>query len=423
MELYDGSKLVYDIEICKDIYSLKNTSDIVIYGAGGKGKEIFLQLKRAGIAVSFFCDLDMGKWGDCIENVTIISPFEIGYRKFSDNRIIYMIACVEQPQEVINLFRYMRLGNVQIITYWGIRMALYLNKEHLYGKGSKEANAFQIEKIKRRNRFINLGFSFMHTMLTAPDDAVWILQPGKTASSTLVRRLEEKKVSYVKLHSLEYPQHILGEEFSEVWKNMVNERMKKPFKIITAVREPISRDYSAFWQAFSDDNEMAMEMSILNKDFQKTYNKYIDLILSGNEHMKKILGMSMIFPWGEQFEWFDEQIKKYLDIDVFKYPFDKIKGYTIIKKGNVELLLYKVEKMESILDTIASFVGTAGLSKTNENVGGGKWYGLASSQFRRELKISRQYTDHYYRENPKMDHFYSLEEKECFLEKWEENII
>ena len=78
MELHDGSKLVYDIEICKDIYSLKNTSDIVIYGAGGKGKEIFLQLKRAGIAVSFFCDLDMGKWGDCIENVTKISPFEIG---------------------------------------------------------------------------------------------------------------------------------------------------------------------------------------------------------------------------------------------------------------------------------------------------------------------------------------------------------
>lgn len=422
MECKNSDKIVWDLEVCKDITLLKSASDIMIYGAGKKGKDIFFQLKNAGISVSFFLDLNINKWDAHIEDVKIISPFEVKYAGKDNDGYIYILACIEQPKEVVDIFKYMKLTNVKIITYWGINMALYVNRQYLYGIGTKEIILFDIQKKRRKDRFLDIGFSFMREIVTSPENAIWVIQPGKTASSTLEKRLEEKMVPYIKTHKLEYPEYLLGSDHRKIWEEGVEERKKKPLKIIIAVREPIARDYSAFWQAFSEGNEMAMEMPILHQDFQKTYDGYIKILMDGSSCMKSVLGASMIFSWGDEFEWFDEQIKKYLGIDVFQYPFDKEKGYTIIEKGSIQILLYKMERLETILDEVGSFVGSEKLSSINENIGENKWYGLAYSQFRKEVKISKKYVDHYYCGNRKMDHFYSLEEKERFLDKWKRNI-
>ena len=39
------------------------------------------------------------------------------------------------------------------------------------------------------------------------------------------------------------------------------------------------------------------------------------------------------------------------------------------------------------------------------------------------IKIPRDIVDFYYKDNPRMDHFYTEEEKTEFLKKWESNII
>ena len=45
-------------------------------------------------------------------------------------------------------------------------------------------------------------------------------------------------------------------------------------------------------------------------------------------------------------------MKEVFGIDVFAYPFDAEKGYTLIKEGNIELLLMKMEKLSELENVI-----------------------------------------------------------------------
>lgn len=423
MQNYHEDKVVWDLEVCKNIDLLKCASNIVLYGAGGKGNDVFYRLKRAGIIPSCFVDLDMSKCGGCVDGVQVVSPFELEQIDFGNDECIYIIACIEYVKEVVELLASMHLENTRLMTYWGIKMALYINREYLYKKGEKELCLINMEKERRKYRYYDHFFHHICSLGAPFEKDIWILQPGKVASTTLERRLAKNGIVFKKMHTLRYPQYLMGEEYRKTWEDSVSRLKEEPLKIVTVVREPIARDYSAFWQAFSKGNEMAMEMPILNKDFQKTYDEYIDLLLKGSMYMQDRMGSSLIFSWGDEFEWFDEQIKEILGIDVFQYPFDRESGYTIIQKGNIELFLFKVEKMESILNEISSFVGTEKLSEINDNVGVKKWYGLAYTQFRKEVKIPKEYVDHYYCGNAKMDYFYTSEEKQQFLNKWVENIV
>lgn len=415
-----NEKLVWDLEICKNISLLKTADEIIIYGAAERGKEIAGWLKNAGIFIDHFCDMDIKKWGNSIGDVEIISPFKLKNIEMTDAKEVYVIACIQYPKEFCRLAEELELKNIRVVTYWGIWTAIHLNAESIYTQNSKQPALFEIEKGLRKHKYMNVGFEFLHKLITAPEDTIWIVQPGKTASSSLEARLYEKGVPFVKEHHLKYPDHILGAEYKQIWENALQE--KKSLKIIAAVREPLARDYSAFWQAFTEGLERSMLMPILNRDFQQMYESFTSLIMKGSVYTRERLGVSMPYTWNDEFEWFDEQMKEYLNIDVFQYPFNKEKGYTIIKKENIELFLLKVEKMEDILDEISSFAGVDRLPAINANVGEKKWYGLAYSQFRKEVRLTNEYVDHYYRGNSKMDFFYSQEEKAEFLNKWRGNM-
>lgn len=68
-KMYD--RMVWDLEICKNIDILKKTDKIIIYGAGWKGNDIVFRLKAAEIKIDYFCDMNMNKWGNYIGNVKL----------------------------------------------------------------------------------------------------------------------------------------------------------------------------------------------------------------------------------------------------------------------------------------------------------------------------------------------------------------
>ena len=414
-------KLVWDLEICKNISLLKEAGEIILYGAAAKGRQVLGWLNDAGIAVDCFCDMDGRLWGAYVEGVKVVSPFQLQKIISRESGRVYIIACIQYPKELCVLLEHMELRDICLLTYWGIKTALCINVEAVYGKDSRQTACLRIENSLRKNRFVDVGLIFMQKLVEASDQTIWVVQPGKTASSSLELRLREKGILFIKEHYLRYPSHILGGGYRELWEKSIIKK-RKSMKVIAAVREPLSRDYSTFWQAFKAGLERSMLMPILHRDFQKMYGSFVDLILNGSIHTQEKLGISMPYTWNDEFEWFDEQIKEYLAIDVFQYPFDREKGYTLIEKNGVQLFLFKVEKLESILDKIALFAGTTELSAANANVAEQKWYGLAYSQFRREVKLPKKYVDHYYDRNAKVDHFYTQEEKAEFLKRWRENV-
>lgn len=413
-------KIVWDLEVCKDITLLKEAERIIIYGAAEKGKDILGWLHDAGIEIDYFCDMDLKKWGGYIEDKEIISPYKMKDDIDRYGKISYVIACIQYPGELFELLKKAEMQRVRLISYWGIRAALQIHAESIYKENLERRTLLQIENKLRKRKYIDLGMEYVRALIKSPDNALWVIQPEKAASSSLDVRLKKNNIPFYIGHYLEYPSHILGEEYRYIWEREIQK--KRTIKLIVAVREPLSRDYSAFWQSFTEHVQQIMRMPILQNDFQKMFEEFVDFILKGSWYTKERLGDSMPYTWNDEFEWFDEQIKRHLGIDIFQYPFNKDKGYTIIKEKNVEIFLFKVEKMEDLIDDISLFTGTERLPVLNTNIAEQKWYNLAYIQFRKEVRLPKKYVDHYYQGNPKMDYFYTQEEKNRFLSQWQTNI-
>ena len=102
-----GNKIVWDLEICKNINLLKEAREIILYGAGEKGQEILGWLQDAGIKVDKFCDLDIKKSGEHIKNIEIISPFQMKNSPDRYDKFLYIIACIPYPKELLDLLECM----------------------------------------------------------------------------------------------------------------------------------------------------------------------------------------------------------------------------------------------------------------------------------------------------------------------------
>src|SRR5699024_4370848 len=101
-------------------------------------------------------------------------------------------------------------------------------------------------------------------------------------------------------------------------------KRKRKQKIITLVRDPLSRNISSYFHQMGEQKEVnlkGLSFEQLVENFEKKMNHDAPLV------------------------WFDLEIQKYFNIDVYKYKFDKKQGYTIISEGNVEILIIQMEKM------------------------------------------------------------------------------
>jgi glutamate mutase epsilon subunit len=133
---------------------------------------------------------------------------------------------------------------------------------------------------------------------------------------------------------------------------------------------------------------------------------------TGNRHNKYL----------DVFEWFDVELKAVFGIDVYDYPFDREKGYSIIEQDNVEVLVIKLEKINSLEQVIGDFVEVSDFKLINSNVSDKKPYKYLYKNMREEIRIPREVVDRYYKNSPRMKHFYTEEEINMFYKKWEKNI-
>lgn len=121
---------------------------------------------------------------------------------------------------------------------------------------------------------------------------------------------------------------------------------------------------------------------------------------------------------GEEFDWFDNHLKDLTNIDIFQYPFDRERGYGLIKQGKWEILVLKLEKLNENKDVVGDFVGVKDFKIINTNVGDEKLYKYLYANVKEELIIPKEVVDKYYVGNDKMDYFYSEKQKEQFREKY-----
>jgi hypothetical protein len=176
----------------------------------------------------------------------------------------------------------------------------------------------------------------------------------------------------------------------------------QPIKIISLVRDPVARNVSTFFYALpqfiSDWKEKEAQ--------QLLFASELSAIFESKQHFIQTA-----------LNWFDEQIKDAVGLDVYAVPFDKTRGWQIYKQGLIELLVLRMEDLQSTgEDALRKFLNLPHLKMVKVNTGEER---EAFELYRRFLThpVSREYLEMSY-STKLARHFYTDKEIEQFTDRW-----
>lgn len=253
---------------------------------------------------------------------------------------------------------------------------------------------------------------------------VLIYQMGKVGSSSIFAALKEKDIPWPIYHihylsekrlqeaiywheinDFKYiPEHII---VSQALKHFIQKnRNKVHWKIISLARDPI-----------------ALQASIIFQNLQECFSEVIDInedhlnIEKATKLIKNQLSEHLTRD-SHFINWFDYEIKEVFGIDIYQYPFDTESGFEIISKGNVDILLLKLETLQqNFKPAIEKFLNISNINLPEANIGAEKKYGLEYKQLIQSLKLPKALCESIY--NTQLaKHFYSENERLKFFSKW-----
>lgn len=221
---------------------------------------------------------------------------------------------------------------------------------------------------------------------------VFIYQMGKVASSSIHHSLKKQYPGAV-AHA-----HHIGEE------NWASELFYKWFKqghrikIISPVRDPIGYNISAFFQNFENITGIPFSQS------KHTTEELIQLFLDKNDH-------------GKPLQWFDENIKKYFNIDVYDGTFPE-SGAKTYEFKNASLLVFRIDISDADKEkAIQDFLDLPGFKLHNRNISSQKTYHKDYLDFKTRLKLPSQYLKRM-QESKFFNYFYSDQDIKNIISKW-----
>ncbi|MDE7430765.1 MAG: putative capsular polysaccharide synthesis family protein [Lachnospiraceae bacterium] len=390
--------MIKDLQIMKDISPLFEKK-LVMWGMGQKGHDILEDILSMGAGQKgiLLCDSDYSLWGKDILNNTVLSPNELKgeIQKIaeSDIAVLVTVASVRAQDEIISAVETMCGKSVDIYTEYAVEWGIYLGL-----KNPRIENKYKDRKITEHeiNRSYNKeliqvreeALKYFAFLPLHQNEIILVYQSGKVASSTVCKSISNYDRYALHCHRLDG----IGENDDSLYE-LLN---LKSGKIISLVRDPVARQIAAMWQNIYQVHRYSAEV-----DFSEIERYFFPDQFDGGE-----------------FTWFDGQMKKVFKIDVFDYPFDKESGYSIIRKGNIELLLLKMEKINELEDVIGDFLNIEQFRLDSSNVGSEKSYRFAYRDYKANFRLPQEILENIYMKNEHMKHFYSEQERKALYEKW-----
>jgi hypothetical protein len=401
-----------------DNYELITTSKFIIYGCGSGGKNLFKIMRMIGCNIRGFCDSNIHAEDDQLYGVNIYNKSKLKDLLDADTYIIVASAYFE---EIINdLVLY--VPDNKIITKFAFLLALHFNYKKMkivngellkeYMEMWKSTGLQNLTTFSRKESY--------DCYLDLQDQAVFVYQCGKVGSTTLCDSLEAAGIRSSHCHTL--VEYSSNEAFLSECSKLRDDYRGK---MIIPVREPIARDISQYFQLLQFRLELLCgecEVDGLMSGFLKLF---YDPICGKQNYNGTYIQAERIFnecKRGQQYTWFDLELKKYFGVDVFEYPFDTEKGYSVINTGKFDIMLLQLEKMNELQSEIGDFLGIPQFKFLSSNRGEAKEYKFLYQEFKENLKLPKGYVDFYYKNNKDVTHFYSEEQVEKFYEKWKKYV-
>lgn len=179
-------------------------------------------------------------------------------------------------------------------------------------------------------------------------------------------------------------------------------QLKKKWKVITLVRDPVAQNISSFFQ-------------IVDLYVENVYERY---------HNKQLEIKELTSLFLEQYSpdcifnnWFDLELRPVFGIDVYASTFPKTKGYEIYHGEIADVLLLKLENLnQCVSEAFYHFLGLEKFTLINKNIAQNKKYSSAYKEFKNTVSLPNSYIDAIYALK-QVQHFYTQEEIEGFRTK------
>lgn len=397
---------------------------IILYGAASGGRNFLSLLKLLGLNAEMFVDGNPDKWNNTVEGIRVFDPDKCT-KLMTDSHIIIItsVKCREIKDELLKK----GIPETQVFSKAAVELAIHFN---LRSSGIAD------EYIERYYQEFKAYCQIKEHLMQVTDqrvfwecnfDLLWrnpilVYQSGKVGSMSVFKSILEHGKSCVHIHQLMEMGKIYS--CSQDWLKQLQNRQ---IKIITIVRDPVGREVSNFFYGMQNYlSQPHIIRSILDGgDLISGCRKWMQeysipgKMLSGLSNVEKVRYDTLYTQkYGSEFDWYDRELKSFTGIDIFAHPFDKEKGYSLLKEGNFEILILKLEKMNSLESVIGEFCGISGFKLSTSNKTEDRAVSLIYEEAKKELEIPQNVLDFYYRENKRMLHFYSEEEVNSFKEKW-----
>ncbi|MCF6263982.1 MAG: hypothetical protein L3J24_10405 [Xanthomonadales bacterium] len=242
---------------------------------------------------------------------------------------------------------------------------------------------------------------------------VLVYQMGKVGSTTYTSSLEKlQSLEVFHIHRLKHQSNqsmikyllSLGhadlalKEFRwQVISQYINQH-KPQLYIISAMRNPIARNMSAFFQNKSLGNlKNERDIELLIEGYLSKYNH--DLPIT----------------------WFDEQFNDALGINILDYPFNKQKGWVTFRQHNIHCLLMTAEAKDSEkASAINAFLDTSLSRLLRKNSGESKDYAFLYKSFKGKINLPASYINAQLN-NKVVRHFYTHNQIQEFKCQWRQS--
>lgn len=398
-----------------DNLGIYKENTVILLGIGHGTKELLDLIHYHEIYVDYICDNNEDNWGKKLEGIPVISPPHMQQLAQSENsqnsargEIVVQIAInninnvIEEQLKSIGI-------NFVVSFYECYNILNYLRKTQIIKLSHNYK--YDIKNIEILDEY-NKKMEFKNHIIHSLNKEILVLCSAQKTGNTTVETTCRK--NNINVFGSFHRTDIIDLDLLYNIKNKV--------KLVTAIREPISQNISAMYEQITSfitcerkwiidliENEWLKYGGDINEVFQIWLNNYGSSNIDNNK------------PSTLDIECFFNSYKENI-LDLSAYPFDKEKGYTIIKEGNIEVFAYQLERMNDVVNEMSNWIGQTPFNEwVKGNEASSKWIANSYRQALKEINFSQEYFDHSYNEHW-IQHFYSQEDIEKFKERWRPHI-
>lgn len=202
--------------------------------------------------------------------------------------------------------------------------------------------------------------------------------------------------------SMEHPEVRQDFNLHREWSGLLSDCVTSracPLRIITMVREPVSRNISMFFDRLSSHLPLGTDLRECRVEEVKA------MFLNHARH--EVPGI-----------WFDREMKQMLKIDVYAHSFPREKGFLHIRENGIDLLIMKNEISDNIKESVLRrFMKVPGVSIHRRNTASCRSHAGLYHSFIKRVHLPEQYVNEML-STPYVRHFYTDREIENARNRW-----